>query len=1059
MDPRYTQDISQYRLNVQQANKELTKKEHFKDLLHRLFGGNPEIDGIIDSMSRGAEQTILAIPRHQRTHKGAADTLFNKVIIEFEADLKKTGKHAKEQLAGYLLGQFASGEGYNYTLIASDFIKWEIYYPTIEQISKLHELQEHELILEQDADSSFELTEGNEEEFYFWLDRFLFKEEKQKATLKRIEVAFGYQSQTFIECFRLLSIWYKEAKKYGDVQVALEQWRRFLSIAYGKFEGSEDTFLVHTYLSVFAKLLAYSVVSSDDYIDDDELKGIIDGEIFQSYKLKNFVDNDFFQWVNQDRNFGALKPVFRILAHEIGNYDFTDADEDVLKGVYQELIDLDTRHALGEYYTPDWLCERVVNEFNFKRTDKILDPSCGSGSFLRAAIHRMKTCQPDITVGELNDAVYGIDIHPLSVQIAKTTVVIALGKEIVDAAEPLRINVLMANTLLSPEGALGLFGKDIVVQIDKSKEKLNTLIFNDDKVYDDVLDVCDKLAGLSLGKKALTEPEFEKMVGNALATNASQDYRQSFYKIYRALKKTKEAGRDSIWKFILANVYRPFFLKDKFDYVVGNPPWFTYSSIKNEEYQDQLMNLSVLYNVKPARSKNMPHLEIAAIFLAHCTSYFLKKTTKEARIAFVLPRSFFSADQHENTRSGKAKGFRITNVWDLDAVSPLFRIPSCVVFADVYGGGTMSYADGIPGLELTARLPAHNAGWQVASTRLKEKEVKYYISELGKSTAFSTTGSITESSADTKQNPYKALFKQGATLVPRTFYFVEIRSKVVADMRAETVAIRTSKDVIGDAKMPWKNIVLSNFMEGRLLFRTALTRSILPFCIYKPDLVTLPIRITEENKIEMLNPMELIMHGNKYGSTWFFNAENIWKIHRTDKSKGMDANDRINYHNSLVDQRLEFRYVVIYNASAKDANAGVLDRQSCDAPFILESVAYGYYTNDELEAYYLVAMLNSAMANEAIKDFQAKGLFGPRHVHKKILDVFFPRFSPTNDNHVAVAKTSLQLSKAVGDFLNTTNQQPTKTAHELGKLRLLIKTTFEAELKELEGLVVKCLEG
>jgi hypothetical protein len=77
------------------------------------------------------------------------------------------------------------------------------------------------------------LLTTNADDFYFWLDRFLFKEEKQKATLKRIEEAFGYQSNVFIESYRELSIWFQEAKKFGEVQVSFEQWKKFLSIAYG----------------------------------------------------------------------------------------------------------------------------------------------------------------------------------------------------------------------------------------------------------------------------------------------------------------------------------------------------------------------------------------------------------------------------------------------------------------------------------------------------------------------------------------------------------------------------------------------------------------------------------------------------------------------------------------------------------------------------------------------------------------------------------------------------------------------------------------------------------
>lgn len=73
-----------------------------------------------------------------------------------------------------MLAQFNSGEGYNYTLIASDFINWKVVVPDVSQLEKLQDLQEHELILNEVAASSFSLSENNEEGFYYWLDRFLF---------------------------------------------------------------------------------------------------------------------------------------------------------------------------------------------------------------------------------------------------------------------------------------------------------------------------------------------------------------------------------------------------------------------------------------------------------------------------------------------------------------------------------------------------------------------------------------------------------------------------------------------------------------------------------------------------------------------------------------------------------------------------------------------------------------------------------------------------------------------------------------------------------------------
>jgi len=617
--------INKYRDKVKAANKELPKKEAFKDLLNRLYAGEKEIETIIDKITSGSEAAIINIPRKDKLHKGSADTLYNKIIIEFENNLKVSLKHAKEQLAGYLLGQYKSGEGYNFTLIVSDCITWKVFAPEISQLNQLDDLQEHELILNEVSSASFILTEHNSEDFYYWIDRFLFKEQKQRATLKRIEESFGYQSNVFIESFLVLTNHFSSVKKYGEVQVSFEQWKKFLSIAYGTFDASENNFLIHTYLSIFSKMLAYAVVSNDDYIDDDELKGIISGEIFNKYNIQNFVDNDFFHWIGASKNFIELKKLFRLIAQEISSYDFNKVDEDILKGVYQELIDLDTRHALGEYYTPDWLCERIVNEFSFKTSDKILDPACGSGSFLRAAIHRIKELNPQIKVEEINENIYGIDIHPLSVQIAKTTMLLALGKDITKAKNPIHLNVILANTLLAPEGIKDLFGGEFIMQIDKERLWLNTQVFEDVQLFDEALEVCEDLAEHSKNKKNETRQTFENNLKRRYKSGGmNSQVIDSFYLIYETLKLVKERGRDSIWKFIVQNLYKPYFLNKRFDYVIGNPPWFTYSSIKNEEYQNLLNSLAEKYHVKPEKVANFPHLEIAAIFLSYCSSYFLK---------------------------------------------------------------------------------------------------------------------------------------------------------------------------------------------------------------------------------------------------------------------------------------------------------------------------------------------------------------------------------------------------------------------------------------------------
>lgn len=1043
--------ILDYLNKIRGANKELTKKEVFKDLLNRLYGGDPEITRILDGITAGAEAAVLNIPRKDKLHRGSADTLFNEVIIEFENDLRRTLPHAKEQLAGYLLGQFRSGKGYHFTLIASDFISWRVFAPSADCIPMLDTLQEHELILEEVESAAFSLEESNVEDFYFYLDRFLFKEERRKATLKLIAEAFGYHSPVFIESFRELDKWFWEAKKMGEVQVSFREWKRFLSIAYGSFDASEQNFLIHTYLSVFAKMLAYSVVSNDDYISDEEMLGVLDGSTFNQYNIQNFVENDFYHWVKSPQNFRNLKKVFRIIAQEISTFNFNEVEEDVLKGVYQELIDLDTRHALGEYYTPDWLCERVTAEFDFQFADRILDPSCGSGSFLRAAIHRLRELHPALDAEQISSQVYGIDIHPLSVQIAKTTLLLALGRKLRDSRKPVRLNVILANTLLVPRGVSGLFGSEFEMAIDEEKFYLNTQILENVDLFDDALQACDELAESTEGKS----PESIETLQNILRaqykqTGLNPQILEGFHKIYLAFKKLRETGRDSIWKFILQNLYKPYFLAEKFDYVVGNPPWFTYNSIKNEEYQNTLGQIAQDLKVKPKRTSLLPQMEIAAIFLAYCSTNFLKK---QGKIAFVLPRSFFNAEQHENTRNGVAKGFKIIQIWDLAGVSPVFRIPCCVLFSEKSEEKRAIQESGVSGLSFTGRLRNQNSNWADASALIEEKKSIWFYTKQGSSSAFSTR----KTDKDQKINPYKALFKNGATIFPRCFYFVDVDGIPPPDWHGRLLSVSTAKSIKADAKAPWKGISFKHKrMESGFLFRTALARSILPFALFEPDLVALPLMIETESglkKIRLFDGPELRRQGYIHAANWFIDVERIWQIHRTEKNGSITSEAYLNWQKKLTEQNLNHPFLVLYNSSAKDANATVVKRADLDLEFIVENKAYSYSTNNLQEAYYLTSILNSECPNKLMKDFQSKGLFGARDVHKKILNLYYPRYDENEASHRRLAELGRICHEGAAAYLQMYHPVSPLDSMQLGKLRMAIKRHLSEAMQEVDLLV------
>ncbi len=1041
--------ILTYVTNLAKAHNEENRKLCFVKLIADIYRDDKERQKQIEELLLGAEAVIRNIPlsTRRKTSSGQADSLFNNVILEFKAKLTSKTVNVENQLKDYVAGHFNSLRRKSFTLIATDCATWHIYAPMPDVFIGKKTIKSDDIQLHKIA--SMTVTAKNPLEFFQFLDRYLFQDQLLASTLKNIREEFGGFSDVFRFVINEFEVFFDTIKDKSEIKLAREEWQKCLADAYGSFDGEPRVFLVHAYLSVFAKMLAYTVVFKDDYIDDDETVRILNGDIFRSRNIENFVERDFFHWLNDEKAISALRPAMRKIADRLSEFDFSDIQEDILKGIYQELIDIETKQGLGEYYTPDWLCEKIIGQLEPLPTKTVLDPACGSGSFLVATIRYWLDKYPQTPVEQIVQNVAGIDIHPLSVLITKTNILLALGKRAA-TKRPLQLRVYQANTIFIPPQHVGFIKDHYKVMINGKFYDIHYDIDKFDNLFDTAIMVADTFAQQYFTGKHVIETTFSSGLKKYYPQQDIPKYLvEDFYRIYKALHDARMQGRDSIWRFLLLNNYKPFFLESQFDYVVGNPPWITYNRIKSADYQIRLSNRAILYKVKPEKKSDFPHLEIASIFLVHCAKFFLRK---EGKLAFVLPRSFMSANQHDQTRRGAAEGFRLTRIWDLDKVKPLFPVPSCVFFAIKSNiPSNRPTADGIEALKLKAYLPSHNLPLSKAADYVTETPTRFYYTLLEKKSAF-TEG---EKSGSTTGNYYKNLFKQGASIVPRNFYFVNIISDFDGDFDDRIVRVKHNGDDFPESKMPWKALdIPETNVHSSFLFLTALARNIAPFVLIDPTLVLLPLSIDEHKNIKILHWKDIQKQGFFETAEWFREVEKHWDDNKTQNAKKMTYLKRIDFQKGIIEQDLRKKYAVMYSSSAKDANTVVVDRNQLDLEFIVDYAGYVYYTDSEDEAYFMTAFLNSETPNLMIKDYQAKGLFGVRHVSKTILEIPLSKYNENNATHRALSDLGKACAVCATGFVET---NVNVKDYNIGKVRVELKKHLSVKLAEIDVLVKQLL--
>ena len=381
---------------------------------------------------------------------------------------------------------------------------------------------------------------------------------------------FGQDSNVFRTATALLTEAHRENRDNPTVAVKRKLWRELLQVAIGQnavgdSEEYDWLYVRHTYLTSLVGLVVQAHFGIEvDQFADAQPDNLLTGDVLrQRTGLKGITESDLFAWPLETKEHSYLG----VIARQVVKFNWENNPDDLAATLYQNTITADERKRMGEYYTPQWLAQAITEELiEDPLNTRVLDPSCGSGTFLAAAVRHLITYAGDLPPGEklakLQENIAGIDLHPVAVQLAKATWVITC-REVIMAARgsgpsggtitaPVHLGDSLQlrydNSELDAQGYITLDTREkLDGQSDYVRFQVPLSLARDTERFENLmLDLSDAIergddAGRVLDKHNVTSPaEREPMaaaIGNMEALHAD--------------------NRNHVWAYYLRNMTRP----------------------------------------------------------------------------------------------------------------------------------------------------------------------------------------------------------------------------------------------------------------------------------------------------------------------------------------------------------------------------------------------------------------------------------------------------------------------------------------------------------------------
>ncbi|MHA1729540.1 MAG: HsdM family class I SAM-dependent methyltransferase [Promethearchaeota archaeon] len=255
---------------------------------------------------------------------------------------------------------------------------------------------------------------------------YLFSHPKISYGSQEINSVFGKNGLFYIlGLYFLRKYFIKNLENVKKLKLYKKKWYLHYSKIYDRRELTDDFFLVHSYFSLILKAILYlNCISSAPNDKPLSSKTFLKNTDFYAHFIPSIqnLSGDFFFWAMD------VTPLLKIFDCFLKGLKLSKID--LFSEIYQGLISLSTRRSLGEFYTPKSLVLLMINKkINWKSHRTVLDPSCGSGSFLieilRKKIKGLK-CPGKIEYSINKHGIYGIDVNPIAVQVTLTNLILFL---------------------------------------------------------------------------------------------------------------------------------------------------------------------------------------------------------------------------------------------------------------------------------------------------------------------------------------------------------------------------------------------------------------------------------------------------------------------------------------------------------------------------------------------------------------------------------------------------------------------------------------------------------